>query len=221
MKISKRLKTISEFIEDNSNIIDVGCDHALLDIYLFKNKKNVNLIASDVKEGPLEQARKNIDKYNCNIKVKLGNGISTTEKDTDTIVIAGMGGDTIIDILSEGKDRLDHIKSMIISPQSEWEKVRRYSSSLGFYIENEKLIVDSNKYYLIIKFKKGTKNYSDDELEFGPILLRNKSIEFINYYGNLLDEKVRILKRIPIYKIKDRRNCRKQINALRKILRNE
>ena len=68
MKISKRLKTISEFIDDNCNIIDVGCDHALLDIYLFKNKKNIKLIASDIGEGPLEQAEKNIKKYGCNIK---------------------------------------------------------------------------------------------------------------------------------------------------------
>ena len=70
MKISKRLIEISNLIEDNSNIIDVGCDHALLDIYLFKNKKNVKIIASDIKEGPLEQAKRNISKFKYLIRVK-------------------------------------------------------------------------------------------------------------------------------------------------------
>ena len=104
MKLSKRLISISNFIDDNSKVIDVGCDHALLDIYLFKNKKNISLIASDVRSGPLKQAKRNIDKYNCDIKVKLGYGISTIESDVDTVVIAGMGGDTIVDILNNDSE---------------------------------------------------------------------------------------------------------------------
>jgi len=221
MKISKRLETISEFIDDNCNIIDVGCDHALLDIYLFNNKKNIKLIASDVKEGPLLQAKKNIEKYGCNIKVKLGNGIDTIESDTDTIVIAGMGGDTIIDILNNGRDKLDNIKNIVISPQSEWKKTRQFICNLGFYIENEQIIEDSNKFYLIVKFVKGNKKYTDKELEYGPILLKEKSNEFIKYYNILLEEKIKIIKKVPIFKIKDRLESRKRIKSLRKILKSE
>ena len=221
MKISKRLKTISNFIDDNSNVIDVGCDHALLDIYLFNNKKNIKLIASDVKEGPLKQAKKNIEKYGCNIKVKLGSGISTIEEDTDTIVIAGMGGDTIIDILNDDLDKLDNVKSMVISPQSEWKKTRQFISNLGFIIEDEIIIEDSNKYYLIIKFVKGNKKYNNIELEYGPILLKNKSNEFIKYYNSLLQEKIKILKKVPIFKIKEKYKYKRQIKSLRKILKIE
>lgn len=221
MKISKRLKTISNLLDDNINVIDVGCDHALLDIYLFNNKKNINIIASDVKQGPLEQAKKNIEKYGCsNIKVKLGNGIDTIENDTDTIVIAGMGGDTIIEILDNGKDKLDNIKSMVISPQSEWYKARKFIVSLGFYIIDEVIIEEKDKYYLIIKFAKGNIKYSKKELEYGPILLKNKSKEFIKYYELVLEDKKKILKKVPIYKIGTRINTRKQINNLKKILKN-
>lgn len=221
MKISKRLKTISDLLSDNINVIDVGCDHALLDIYLFNNKKNINIIASDVKPGPLEQAKKNIEKYGCkNIKVKLGNGIDTIERATDTIVIAGMGGDTIIDILNNGKDKLTNIKSMVISPQSEWMKVRSFIVSLGFIIDEEVLIEDKNKYYLIIRFIKGKKTCSKKELEFGPVLLKNKSDEFINYYTKLLNDEVKILKKVPIFKIKDRIRYKKHINVLKRILKN-
>lgn len=221
MKLSKRLKTISDLLTDNINVIDVGCDHALLDIYLFNNKKNINIIASDIKEGPLEQAKKNIEKYGCkNIKVKLGSGIDTIEKNTDTIVIAGMGGDTVIEILDKGKEKLANIKSMVISPQSEWIKTRIFVTSLGFYINDEVIIEEKGKYYLIIRFVKGNRNYSKKELEYGPILLKNKSKEFIEYYDLLLEDKIKILKKIPIYKIGSRINVRKQINALKKILKN-
>lgn len=220
MKISKRLKTISDLLSDNINVIDVGCDHALLDIYLFNNKKNINIIASDVKEGPLAQAKKNIEKYGCkNIKVKLGNGIDTIESDTNTIVIAGIGGDTTIDILNNGKDKLSNIKSMVISPQSEWAKTREFITSLGFIIDEEVLIQDKNKYYLIIRFIKGKKTYSKKELEFGPILLQNKSHEFITYYSMLLEEEKKILKKVPIFKIKDRIKYKKHINVLKRILK--
>lgn len=221
MKISKRLQAISNFIEDNSNIIDVGCDHALLDIYLFRNKKNVNLIASDVKAGPLEQARRNIEKYGCNIKVKQGFGISTSEEETDTIVIAGMGGDTIIDILEKDKDKLKNVNQMILSPQSEWKKVRSVVTSLEFYIADEKILEENHKYYVIIKFVKGKRNYSKKELEFGPILLEKKEDTFIQFYQSLLKDKKQVLKKIPLYKIKERIYVRKQIIELKRLLKNK
>ena len=221
MKISKRLKAISDFITDNSNVIDVGCDHALLDIYLFNNKKNIKLIASDIKPGPLEQAKKNIEKYGCNIKVKLGSGISTIEKDTDTIVIAGMGGDTIIDILNDDLEKLDNIESMVISPQSEWCKTREFICNLGFIIEDEIILEENKKFYLIIKFVKGNKKYSSIELEYGPILLKTRSKEFNNYYKLLFDEKVKILKKVPLFKIGTKMKYKKQINSIKRILKDE
>ena len=211
MKISKRLIEISNLIEDNTNIIDVGCDHALLDIYLFKNKKNVKIIASDIKEGPLNQAKKNISKFKYPIKVKLGSGLDPIEEDIDTVVISGMGGDTIIDILQKGKDKLKNVKKMILSPQSEWKRIRECMVSLGFYIEDEKLIEDGNKYYLIIKVAKGIKKYSDKEIEYGPILLKEKSSIFIDFYTRELNAKKNVIKNIPRIKV------RKRVHEIRKI----
>ena len=63
MRISKRLRVISDFITDNSFILDIGCDHALLDIYTVLNKKNIKAIASDINEGPLKSAKENIKKH--------------------------------------------------------------------------------------------------------------------------------------------------------------
>ncbi len=218
MKLSKRLISISNFIDDNSKVIDVGCDHALLDIYLFKNKKNISLIASDVRSGPLKQAKRNIDKYNCDIKVKLGYGISTIESDVDTVVIAGMGGDTIVDILNNDSNLLVNVEKMVLSPQSEWMKVRKVISSLGFYISNEILVEDGTKYYLIIEAKKGYKDYNDLELEYGPLLLKNKSLEFLSYYKKVLAEEKKVLEKIPKEKIEEYKNKEKEINILKNMI---
>ena len=108
---------------------------------------------------------------------------------------------------------------MILSPQSEWKRIRECMVSLGFYIEDEKLIVDSNKYYLIIKVVKGIKKYSDKELEYGPILLENKSQEFRMFYEKELLEKKNILTKISKYKIGKRRPIKRKIKELERLVK--
>ncbi len=89
MKINNRLKKIGDLVEANSFCLDVGCDHALLDIYLVQREKNIKTIASDVKEGPLNHAQKNIKKYHLEdeIECRLGDGLDTYSDDIDTIII--------------------------------------------------------------------------------------------------------------------------------------
>ena len=79
MKINDRLKKIGDLVEANSFCLDVGCDHAFLDIYLVQRGENIKAIASDVKEGPLNHARENINKYHLEDKIecRLGNGLDT------------------------------------------------------------------------------------------------------------------------------------------------
>ena len=69
IKLSSRLKALADYIEDNDSMVDIGCDHGLLDIYLTLNKKNVKVIASDVNENALNNAKKNIKKYNLEDKI--------------------------------------------------------------------------------------------------------------------------------------------------------
>ena len=63
IKISKRLASIASYVEDDASLIDIGCDHGLLDIYLYQTKKNIKIIASDVNQNALNNAIKNIKKY--------------------------------------------------------------------------------------------------------------------------------------------------------------
>ena len=111
INISNRLKTIAEIVlsKQSQKIIDVGCDHALLDIYLLQNNPNLKLVASDNKEQPLENAKKNILKYSFlnKIEVCLKDGIENIDEFIDTIVISGMGEETIVDILEKDKKELN------------------------------------------------------------------------------------------------------------------
>ena len=111
MKINNRLKMIGDLVSANSFCLDVGCDHALLDIYLVKRKEGIKAIASDVKEGPLEQAKKNIKREHLEkeIEVRLGDGLNTYSEEVDTVIISGMGGRNIIGICKNNLKRLIHI----------------------------------------------------------------------------------------------------------------
>ena len=93
MKINARLKKIGDLAPANSFCLDIGCDHALLDIYLVHKNKNIKAVASDIAEGPLEQAKENIkrERLEKEIEVRLGDGLSTYSKEIDTIIISGMG----------------------------------------------------------------------------------------------------------------------------------
>lgn len=201
IKISKRLTTIANIVlqKKSKKIIDVGCDHALLDIYLLQNNPNLKIIASDINEKPLESAKKNIEKYSFlnKIEICLKDGIKGIDEDVDTTVISGMGMETIVEILENGKKELSHIERLIISSNNKYQELRTNITKLGFKISYEKVIYDEEKYYIIIEFIKGKENYSDKELYFGPVLLKNKDENFYKYYQNLKNVKEKIVKSLP------------------------
>ncbi len=193
--LSKRLHSIADMIECNNDVIDVGCDHGLLDIYLTLNK-NCNCIATDISKNVLENTKKNIDKYNLDKKIQIicSDGLKNIDiKKNNKIVISGMGTSTILNILST--EKIKEIDDLIIQSNNEIEKLRRRVCDLGFYIYNEKIVFDKNKYYIIIYFKRGQKKYNNIDYLFGPIARFNK--ENHKYFNNLYDKSFVILKRIP------------------------
>lgn len=219
MKISNRLQHIASFIDDGSYLIDVGCDHALLDIYLVQNKKNIKAIASDINPNPLQMAQKNIIAHHLEnaIMVKLGYGLETMPQDVDTIVIAGMGGLTIVDILNKGLNQLTNIKNIIVSPHNDWCQVRTFIVKLGYQVTAETIIYEKRKPYLVIKFTKGQAQYTAEELEYGPLLLKNKDINFYQYYSDVYNKKRALLEKVSNYQT--RQTLIEEIKRLEKILK--
>ncbi len=178
IKLSERLKSIADFIDNNSNIIDIGCDHGLLDIYLVQSKENIKIIASDINNNALANTIKNIKKHKLEntIKVIQSNGLNNIDTtNMDTIVIAGMGAHTITGILYNNLNKLKNINTIVLQSNNDIDFLRKKIVSIGYYIEKENLIKEKNIIYTIIKFKKGHKHYTRKELYFGPILIKENS----------------------------------------------
>lgn len=199
MKINDRLKKIGDLVDKDSLVLDVGCDHALLSIYLVKIKKHKKVVASDINEGPLESARENIKKYKIedNIELRLGDGLDTYTSDIDTVIISGMGGRTMIGILKNNIKKVKNIKTIILSPNNYQQDVRVYLTSIGFFINEECLVKEGKIIYQIMKFKRGREHLSKKEAFFGPILLKNKDNLFKEYYNRELLQRNIILKLLP------------------------
>ncbi len=189
MKISKRLEAIADFIPTDSKVIDVGCDHALLDIYLAQ-EKNCECIASDINKNALDQAKYNISRFHVKkVTTVLTDGLEgILINPTDIVVISGMGTLTIKEIL-EGRNLSDR---MIISTHTDFEDLRKYMVSLGYKIQDEKYVEEKKKYYIIMDFVKGEANYNDEDYKFGPILKHN-----IKFLQTEQDKILDIMKKIP------------------------
>lgn len=214
IKLSKRLLAIANLVDDNSKVVDIGCDHGLVSIYLAMNKQNISIIASDINQNALDNAIKNINKYHLEDKIKvcLSNGLDNINDEIDTIIISGMGGHTIIDILTNNQEKLNTVNNIIIQSNNDIEYVRRKIVKLGYYISKEELILDKNIYYTVILFTKGKKKYTNKEYYFGPILLKENSKIFIEKNNKEYTKLVNIKNNIPKRKLLIRLKILKELH---------
>lgn len=214
-KLSKRLEVVASFVNDNSKIIDIGCDHGLLSIYLVNKYKNIKVIASDVNENALSSAITNIkkEKLENRIETRLGSGLDVVKADEiDTIVIAGMGANTIVSILKYSTSKLSNVNNIIIQSNTDLYFLRKNITSLGYYIEDEILVEDKNIIYTVIKFTKGKKRYNYEKLYLGPILITKDDDLFKKKCNKELTTLKLILKNINsghyLYRLKIKRNIK-------------
>ena len=214
IKLSKRLLSIANLVDDNSKVADIGCDHGLVSIYLAMNKQNISIIASDINQNALDNAIKNINKYHLEDKIKvcLSNGLDNINDEIDTIIISGMGGHTIIDILTNNQEKLNTVNNIIIQSNNDIEYVRRKIVKLGYCISKEELILDKNIYYTVILFTKGKKKYTNKEYYFGPILLKENSKIFIEKKNKEYTKLVNIKNNIPKRKLLIRLKILKELH---------
>lgn len=175
--LSKRLKFIADKVKIKENVMDVACDHGLLAIYLEK-EKNCRVIASDIKKTAIEGALENKKKYNSNVEFFVSDGLSKLNEDITTVIIAGLGSQTAIEILDTD---LKNVNTLIVSVQKDLEDFRRFIHTKGFIIE-ESLVFDK-KYYNVFYLTKGKEKYSDIEYKYGKDLIDNK--DNLDYFLDL------------------------------------
>lgn len=183
---SVRLLTASKYIKGYNFLADCGTDHAKLPIFCVENKLVKKAFASDNKIGPIENAKKSINKANLNDLVFpiLADGLSYLHKDIDVVSVLGMGGRLIIQIL-ENAD-LTFVKRLILSANSENYLLRQYLQDNSWKIEYEELIKENSKYYQLMVLSQGKMDLSELEKEFGPLIIKEKSSEFIEMINKLL-----------------------------------
>ena len=204
IKLSKRLSVIASLVPENAVIADIGCDHALLDIYLSKKNIIKKSFAIDITKGALNQADKNIKLYNAkNIETRLSDGFEKIDiKDNvDTVIMSGLGDAKIINILKEAEEKLNKVNNIIIQSNVGVSNIRVYLTCNGYYIDNEKLVKENNIIYTVISFKKGYKRYTKKEKEFGPVLLRNKDEIFNELIINKINKNNYIINKLPKNKL--------------------
>lgn len=154
MEISNRLKKIASMIEKCYCIADIGTDHGYLPIYLIKNKICDKAIASDINRGPINKARLNIsiNKLDEKIECRLGSGLSTIKPfECNGIIIAGMGGNLIRDIIADGENIVSKADFAVLQPVQNPEVLREFIYKKGYTILDEELCIDENVFYEIIK----------------------------------------------------------------------
>ncbi len=220
MNIDNRLKRITDFIPSDSYILDVGCDHALLDIYLALNRNNVKLIASDINENPLKIAKENIKKYNLEDEITLekADGVSKINDEVDTVVIAGMGTSTINDIINNDLKKLKNVKKIIISSHTSSFELRENMNKKGFKIIDEAVVFDKGKYYEIIVYSNGYEKLSKLDMKYGPIISKRKDEITKAYFNERYLKLIEIYKKIPNGNKKLKDDLNKKIKEIKKFL---
>jgi len=184
--MNNRLIAIALLIDNDTKVVDVGCDHGYLSKYLIENNITKTIIASDKNELPLLNAKKNIKDIH-GIILRLSDGLDEISKEEiETIVISGLGSNTILEILSKDVEKTKKASVVITQSNNNQYIIRKYLTSIGYIINSEKIIKDNNIIYTIIKFTKGIKKYSYLDLYFGPKLLAKKEPLFKEYYADKL-----------------------------------
>jgi len=150
IKLNKRLELIASYVKKDNIVADIGTDHAFLPIYLAQNGIAKKIYASDINEKPLENAKKYIKKYKLeqSVQLFLSNGLKVIPNDYQTVVIAGMGGELIAEILNATEIKTG--VQLILQPMTFIEYTREFLYKNNFKIIDENLVMDENKLYTVL-----------------------------------------------------------------------
>lgn len=190
IKLSQRLEAILHMVPKGT-AADIGADHGKLMIALFERGIINHGYAVENKIGPYNRLVKALTDNNLidDIIPLLSDGIKDLPSSIHTVIIAGMGGDNIIDILEKYPHKTKQIQTLIVDAHTSVPKLRSFVSKLGFAIAEEQIVQDDGVFYEIIKFIRADMAfYGEADLEFGPILRNEKSALFKEKYQSRIKE---------------------------------
>lgn len=153
IRLDPRLQKCADFVRTGKVMADIGTDHGYLPIALLLAAKVPGAVAADINEAPLESAVRNAGKYGVANRMEfvLSDGLHGLEdKAIDDIVIAGMGGELILRIISEAPWLSSAEKHLVLQPMTTAAQLRCGLAQLGFVIEKEEAVFDGKKIYSVL-----------------------------------------------------------------------
>ena len=205
IKLSDRLMMSVNMVTKGYSVADIGCDHAHTCIYLVKKGIAPNCVAMDVRKGPLSHADANIRLYGLEgcITTRLSDGLdSLAEGETDAVIITGIGGTLMVQILEKGLNKAAAAKELILQPQSDIGMVRRFLRENGFTVVSEAMVKETGKFYNSMKAvpckEKSYEECADQEVfdEFGRLLLEGRDPVLSEFLQVMQRKTQRVLLRI-------------------------
>lgn len=164
--LSKRLQALCDLVTPGRRVVDVGCDHGLVDIYLVQKGISPGVLAMDVREGPLSRAREHVEMYGLGnyIETRMSDGLNAfCVGEARTLICAGMGGRLMQRILTESGEKAKSFDELILQPQSELSEFRRFLRKEGYCILQENILVEDGKYYFLLKVLPSEKVTPEEE----------------------------------------------------------
>lgn len=201
MVLKGRLGLLAGMVPECGCLCDIGTDHAYVPVYLVKKGVCERAIASDVRKGPVETARKNVEKnaLTDRIEIRLGSGLDPImENEADCIVIAGMGGLLIKEILKKGISKAKNAEAIILQPMNAIELLRKWLYENGFEIYDEGLSEEGRKIYNVLAARYTGRITHDEEIFYhiGRILIEKKDTLLKKYIAIRQRTLSRIIKEI-------------------------
>lgn len=197
MALSKRLLALFQMVDDNSIVADIGCDHGQLSIALVKEGVCPHVYACDLRAGPLSRAKEAVAQAHLEDRIDclLRNGMDDLPSDCDTIIIAGMGFDTIKMILEAHEDTLATYRKFIIQSNKRVDALRHWISEHHYTIVAEDLIEEDHFYEVVAFTPEYHEAYSDEECLFG--ITQRQHPLFQTYWKHRYDKLQMVLEHLP------------------------
>lgn len=173
LELSPRLSRLADWVAPGVRLADVGTDHGLLPIWLLVHGRVGTAIASDLRPGPLSRARQNAAAFGVADRVdfRLCDGLKGVgPEDCDTVVIAGMGGETIARILAAAPWTADRRHTLLLAPHTRAEVLRRFLAENGYAIRRESLVEDRGFLYPVLEAGAGEMRLSPGRCHCGPFV---------------------------------------------------
>ncbi len=205
LNLDLRLLLVASLVRNGSKVADIGTDHAYIPVYLLQKGVSPSAVAADLRKMPLENAKKTIDRFGLSSKIQtiISDGLDKIDASScDDIIIAGMGGLLIEEILSRTSWVFNEKYRLILQPMSHQEDVRRFLFENGFEIKEEKCCLDKKHCYCVIAAE-----YNGKKIEHTP------SEIYIGTLSKNKDEASRVYLKNTLSRLTKRREALKKANT--------